>query len=73
MCWRLWWKRIFIFETLEIKGCYEICPDEYYKYNKTKECVLDCSKEDEDLKEGNGECINKTFNLNQINPTKLVN
>ena len=62
----------YLFSESEIESCYEICPDETFKYNKTKECVSNCNQNDiDDLKGENGECINKTFNLNKIEPTKL--
>ena len=50
--------------------CYIKCPVNTYKYGK--ECINNCEYyENEDLKESNGECINKTFILNNISPRIL--
>jgi hypothetical protein len=51
--------------------CYINCPDSSYKYNKSKICVTNCENFDIDTKEGNGECLNKTFTIDSISPNKL--
>ena len=50
--------------------CYINCPANTYKYGK--ECIDNCEHyEKDDLKENNGECINKNFILNNISPNIL--
>ena len=52
--------------------CYDKCPDRTYLYNIKHICLDNCDNHEYDTKLGeNNECIDKTFELNEIEPKTL--
>ena len=53
--------------------CYDKCPDRTYLYNIKHICLDNCDNHEYDTKLGeNNECVNKTFELEKIEPEVLA-
>ena len=51
--------------------CYDECPQNTKVYKSKQICLVNCENDEYDTKEENEECVNKTFELEKIDPLTL--